>query len=48
MIDMLLVLGKECLCIQCIVSADSLRLDTRSNIFVAQKLDFMSPHNLKI
>lgn len=26
MIDMLLILGKECLCNQCIVSADSLRL----------------------
>lgn len=25
MIDMLLVLGKECLCNQCIVSADGLR-----------------------
>lgn len=39
MIDMLLVYGKECLCNQCIVSADSLRLImyTRSNIFVAHK-----------
>lgn len=53
MIDMLLVLGKECHCNQCIVSADSSRLvhwkqHLCSSKTFSEYLVFMSPYNLGI